>query len=413
MDGESYPFRKYERKAFDAERCTACGACFSKCPVLRMPETSAEEAILSLRRHFEDEAEAPGAGAPVLARCTSCFACNLICPENCRPANLILDLWHRRYVKEGLPARARYFLPHSRPNFRTYVLDRLPDDERRAIESWKDTAPVDELFFPGCNIIAAPYLTFSSLFDGLPIRGALEYCCGEMYFRMGLYEALEQVARKCTGYFKALQVKRVYLLCTAGLNLFSHILPQYGADFSGVTFIPYFKVIHERLLSGALPIVKRFDGETVTVQDSCHGKLYEEAYYAWPRRILELIGFRVVEAEHNRQTALCCGIGGGFSHDAAYGKAALIGGQRRCMKNAAEPGAGRIAAYCAGCLEMLSAAKYVSWPRTPVYHVLELVQEAIGETPKRRQGRIAFDFTRGTLLNQSLGGARFFVPPIE
>ncbi len=412
MPSDPYPFRKYERKPFDAARCTECGLCFSLCPVLRLPEPRAKDAIAALKRCCAAP-DAPGDSAQaVLKQCTSCFACNLLCPEDCRPANLLLDLWHRQYLREGLPARARYFLPHSVPNFRTHVLDRQPDDERRAVESWKDLSPVDEIFFPGCNIISAPYLTFSSLFDGMNIRGALEYCCGEMYFRMGLYDQLEEVAKKTTGYFRTLQVKRVHMLCTAGLNLFTNVLPQFGADFSGIAFVPYLKTLHERLASGAFPIVKRFDGESVTVQDSCHGKLFEEQYCDWPRRILELLGFKILEAVENRQHALCCGIGSCFSHAAAYAKTGLLRGQRKCVKNAAGPGADRIAAYCAGCLEMMSAAKFVSASRTPVYHLIELIQEAIGETPRRRQNALAFDFTLGTLLKQSVAGKRFFVPPI-
>ncbi len=411
-DSACKPFRKYERAPFDAERCTRCGLCFSECPVLRMPGDVAGRAILELAEHLHRNENLSSAGRKVLQRCTSCFACNAICPEDCRPANLILDLWRRQYLREGLPVRARCFLPHSPSNFRTYVIDRLPEDERAAVESWRSLEPVEEIFYPGCNIIAAPYLTFSKLFSEMTIRGGLEYCCGEMYFRMGLYDQLEQVARKTTKYFATLGVRRVHMLCTAGLNLFTNILPQFGADFASIEFIPLLKSIHARLVSGELPLLKRFDGETVTVQDSCHAKFFEEAYSQWPRRILETLGFRVAEAPRNSEAALCCGIGGGFSHVSAYGKREMISSQRACVANAASSGADCIAAYCAGCLQMMSVAKYVALPRTPVYHVLELVQKAIGERPRRRQRKLAFDFLIGTLRNQEGGGRRFFIPPI-
>lgn len=405
--------RTYKRAPFNRERCTQCGECFSQCPVLQFSEAKAKQAIKSLMECFFNRGAATKEAQQVLSRCTSCFSCNVRCPEDCLPANLILDLWHRQYKKEGLPERARYFLPHSVPNFRTYVLERLPADEQAAVESWKNLEPLEEMFYPGCNIISSPYLTFSKLFDGMPIRGALEYCCGEMYFRMGLYDQVEEVARKTTNYFQRLGVKRVYMLCTAGLNLFTHVLPQFGADFEGITFIPYLKVLFDRLAAGAWPIVKRFDGQVVTVQDSCHGKLYEPDFCEWPRKILRLLGFEIREAEYNRESAVCCGIGSGFSHAASYGMPDMIRGQRLCRKTAATPGADRIAAYCAGCLEMMSAARGVYWDRTPVYHVIELIQEALGETPRRRQGRVAFDFVKGTLFNQRHSRRRFFVPPLE
>ena len=380
---------------------------------MRLPEERAQEEIVSLVRYATEENYSNKSTDEILKRCTSCFACNLICPNDCRPANLILDIWRRQYKKDGLPARARHFLPHSVPNFRTYVLERSPEDEKRAVESWKSLEPAEEIFYPGCNIITTPYLTFSRLFEGIEIRGALEYCCGEMYFRMGLYDQLEQVARKMTAYFKELEVKRVHMLCTAGLNLFTNVLPQFGADFSGIEFVSYLKLLYERLERGELPIVKRFDGETITVQDSCHAKIYQEDYCDLPRKTLELLGFEIVEAEQSKQSMLCCGIGGGFSHDAAYGKGALIGAQRRCMRNVQRARVDRIGTYCSGCLQMLSVAKCVSWARTPVYHVIELIQEAIGEKPLRRHRRVASDFLKGTILNQERGSERFFVPQIE
>ena len=380
---------------------------------MRLPETEARLAIEDLIACLHNDATLGKVARGALRKCTSCFACNLICPEDCRPANLFLDLWHRQYEREGLPVQARYFLPHSVPNFRTHVLDRLPADEKQAVESWKDLAPANEIFYPGCNIISTPYLTFSKLFDGLPIRGALEYCCGEMYFRMGLYDQLEQVAQKTTRYFRKLEVKRVHMLCTAGLNLFTNVLPQFGADFSGIEFVPFLKGIYEKLASGALPIVKRFDGKTISIQDSCHAKVFEKDYCDWPRKILALIGFDIREAPQHAECGLCCGIGSGFSHDAAYGLPDLIRGQRACAANARKARADYIAVYCSGCLEMLSVAKYVYWTPEPVYHVIELVQEAIGETPRRRQRKIARDFLLGTLRKQNHGSKRFFIPRIE
>ncbi len=413
MSNALHPFRKYERKPFDAARCTACGQCLSECPVMRLPEADAKQHFAALVAHWTDGTPLSRKTEKVLRDCTSCFACNLVCPEDCRPTNLFLDIWHRQYQREGLPVRARYFLPHSEPNFRTRAVARFPADQRAAIESWKRLDPAEKVFYPGCNIVASPYLTFSKLFDGLEIRGGLEYCCGEMYFRMGLYEQVEQVAAKLTRYFRRLGVKRVYASCTACLNVLSHVLPQFGADFSGIEFVSFVKLLHDRLASGALRISNPLNHVTVTVQDSCHAKIYEEACYDWPRRILELIGCAIVEAPRNRQRAHCCGIGAGFSHEAGYAKFDIISGQRACAANLRASGAQRIAVYCSGCLQTQSAAKYVSRTPQPVYHVIELVQEAIGEKPARRHRKLAFDLLAGTLLRQEMGKARFYVPPIE
>ncbi len=182
-------YRAYDRRPFDRERCTRCGECFHRCPVMHLPLDRARQ---------EMERLLAGEDSPVLRACTSCLACTLSCPEDCRPPNLILDRWHEAYQREGLPARAAYFLPHARPNFRTDIVAHLPADEREAAARWRQAAgvPAREFLYTGCNLITTPYLTFSRLFEGVEIRGGLDYCCGEMLFRMGLYEAVEQVGNR-------------------------------------------------------------------------------------------------------------------------------------------------------------------------------------------------------------------------
>ena len=413
MGAQAGVFRKYERKPFDSGRCTECGWCLSKCPVMHLPESEAKPVFRALVNHWTDEAPLSRKAERTLNACTSCFACNLLCPEDCRPTNLFLDIWHRRYRREGLPVRARFFLPHSTPNFRTRIIERFPASDRATLESWHSLAPAEEIFYPGCNIITTLYLTQSRLFDGLSIRGGLEYCCGEMYFRMGLYDQVEQIAAKLTHYFRALGVRRVYGLCTACLNVLTNVLPQFGADFAGIEFVSFLKIVHDRLLSGSIPVVKRFDGQAITVQDPCHAKVYEEDYCDWARELLRLLGFTIIEAPLNRDTALCCGIGSGFSHGAAYGKLHLIGGERDCTYNLCAAETDRIGVYCSGCLQTLSTAKYVARNPASIHHVIELVQEAIGETPRREQDKVAAELLKGTLLQQEIGRGRFFIPPIE
>jgi hypothetical protein len=345
------------------------------------------------------------------------MACNLICPEDCRPANLILGRWHAAYRDHGLPSRAAYFLPHARPNFRTDILARLPLDERQAVARWREDRPAREFLYPGCNLITTPYLTFSRLFDGMEIRGGLDYCCGEMLFRMGLYEPLEQVARRLTLWLRRVRARRVYLVCTAGLNMLRHVLPQYGADFSGVQFFPFLALLLERLESGKLGSVRPL-GWTVTVQDSCHARLVEPGFADLPRRLLDAIGCRVREAPHSRELQLCCGIGGGFSHASAYHPVGLLRSARATSRDHRSVAADATCAYCSGCLEMLSVARVADPSSRPVFHLLELVQQSIGEIPRRRQAALARQFLLGTVRCQFprlLSGERFWLPdlPVE
>jgi hypothetical protein len=64
---------------------------------------------------------------------------------------------------------------------------------------------------------------------------------------------------------------------------------------------------------------------------------------------------------------------------------------------------------------MLSVARYPDPNRRPVLHLLELVQMAIGETPRRRQGTLAAQFIASTVHRQFptlLSRKRFWLPPL-
>lgn len=403
------PFRTYVRAPFNVEACTRCGLCLSQCPVMELPPETARREIASLAEHAGNPEGLPEFTRAVLRSCTACLACNRICPEDCRPANLFLDTWHEQYRRVGLPERARYFLPYSRPNYRTYALERFSRREREALRSWASPEPADTFFYPGCNLLMTPSLMFSKIFEGLPVRGSLDYCCGEAYFRMGLYKHVEQAALRCTRYFRSLGARDVYLACAGDLNMFTHILPQFGADFAGIRFIPFLKHLYERLESGELPVVRRFEGKTITIQDSCHTRSYAPDYQDWPRKIVSFLGFEIREAPKHGNNSLCCGIGSGISWESGYAKRALIAGQRACLRNLRAPCADSIGVCCSGCLEML----VLSESGGRIRHVLEWVQDALGETPRSRHRRTALNLAVGILRNQRGGNKRFYPPPIE
>ena len=375
---------------FQAEKCVHCGECFHQCPVLELP--------LPVARAEVDRLEHGATTRHVLQKCTSCFACNFICPEGANPAGRILERWHEAARRDGFPARAAYFDPLAASNFRTHILDRLPADEKALLRQWADTSPCEEIFYPGCNIITAPYLTRTKLLAGFTIRGTLGECCGEMYFRTGQYENLAATAKRLTEWSRRLGFKKMTVLCTAGHNLFTNVLPRYGAEFD-------FEVEHllprilRRFESGELTVRHPLD-LTVTIQESCHAKFLGEDFMDAPRRLLELLGARVIEQNHNRERALCCGIGGGFSQTSAYHPAKLTLSTIKTLREAGRTGADAVVAYCAGCLQMLSVGKLVYPTGRPVFHIIELLQMALGETPPRPQTRRAWQVLGGMIVKQ-------------
>ncbi len=392
-------------KRFNEEACTRCGLCFSECPVMGLSVKTAREEIRRLI-----------AGEPtkhVLRKCASCFSCDHICPEGCNPTELVLQRWYEQYRRKGLPLRARYYTPHEELNFRTYVVSRMPARERDLLRAWADHSPCEEVLYPGCNIITAPFVTRTRALEGVEIRGTLDYCCGETYYRMGLLEEVQKVARRLEKYFKTLGVKRVNLLCTAGCNMFTNVLPSFGVDFD-FEVRPYLPVILGKLESGELTVTNPLRG-TATIQESCYGKQLGQEYMDVPRRILELIGLEVVEEKKSRERALCCGIAGGFPPDSGYHVMDVTRATLNSLLQARGTGADYTVGYCAGCLQMLSVGRLLLPLGAPVYHLLELLSKALGERPEHPMGWRTRAFLAGVLRHQvplTLSRKRYRIPKI-
>jgi Fe-S oxidoreductase len=296
-------------------------------------------------------------------------------------------------------------------NFRTAIVRGMNPKEKAIVERWRDMTPAEEVCYPGCNMIATPLVTQTRALEGLDIRGGLEFCCGEMYFRMGLFDQLEQVARKTTEYFDALGAKKVTILCSAGYYMFTRVLPHFGARYS-FEMVPYLEVVERRLASGELEIKKPLD-MTVTVQESCYGKQFGQEYMDLPRRILERAGAQVIEMGNSAECMLCCGIGAGFSPYSAYNPLKITPYTLKVMREAGRTGADAIATYCSGCLQMFLTGKLLNPFGPPVYHVLELLSMALGEEQEAWHTRFALRMLAGTLRHQgpALLSRRRFEPP--
>jgi Fe-S oxidoreductase len=377
-------------RKFDAGKCTLCGECFHRCPVMHLPLDMAKDEIKKLIEGRETKW--------VLQKCTSCFACNFICPEGCNPAQKILDVWHEKSVRQGLPVRAMYFIPDSPLNFRTYVLDRLPQDERELVKSWEDASPCEEIFYPGCNWITVPYLTRTSLLKGVNIRGSLNLCCGETYYRTGQYEMVERSARRLQDWHSKVRFKKMIIPCTAGRNMFTNVLPKFGVkfDFEVQHMLPW---LLSRIENGEIRIANPLNMK-LTIQESCYGKFFGDEYMDVPRRLLKEMGATVVEEDLCRQNALCCGIGGGFSYQSSYHPWDITLATVRSLRLAGKTGAQALVVYCAGCLQMLTVGQIVYPNRMPVYHIVELLQMAIGEQPERKHKQRGRTMFKGVVLNQ-------------
>lgn len=360
------PFEFNPMSRFDAERCDLCGKCLSACPYLKM---TSRRAAREVKRLID------GRDASILKRCAGCMTCSTVCPEGLDPYSLIRARWYERYKQDGLPICSRYLMPHEFPNFRSIVFS--SKKEKRLIERFSAPPDSDTVLYTGCNSLVYASVFDSPIFDTLPPFGSLEYCCGEMYYRLGMFDSARESALSLKKVFSRLNAKKMVFTCAACMNMISNVFPrEFGIDYPfEKQFISDWLV--ERIDSGHINISKPIN-KRVLVQDSCHSKIMGAEMHNSPRRLLERIGADVVETANTRDKSLCCGIAAGC---ARYDLADMAGAALMRIRDSAASRVDACVTYCNGCQITLSMAGLFTPFAPPALPLLMLVREAAGEKP--------------------------------
>lgn len=374
---------------FDAGSCEACGSCLDRC---RYIDLSGKEAIKARRQIREGNIH-----PKILSDCVSCLACNSFCPNNLKPYESILEFWYQRYKDKGLPERARFMLPTAKPNFRTHIISGMPDDEKKAVSSWAEEPKkmTGTVLYPGCNLITLPFLLNNNLLEGITIQGSLDLCCGEMYYRMGLFDKVDQIAKELSEFYAKHAIDELLFACPACYNMFTNILPkQFGASFSFKT-----RFITELLIDKLenVPSGIKLAGEnSLVVHDSCQARAMGSDFLQNQRRLLDILGVRWIDPEDDLMQGQCCGIAGGC---ARMNPLDIMSVAMKALSVSKKKKADRILTYCGGCYLVLSIFRLLNPTATPVDHVLELANKAIGAHPEHRIGQRSRRALGGVLLH--------------
>jgi heterodisulfide reductase subunit D len=130
----------------------------------------------------------------------------------------------------------------------------------------------------------------------------------------------------------------------------------------------------ELLQEGRIELKSQGEKVTVTYHDPCHlGR--ELGIYQSPRDLLNALpGVTLVEMETNRETAMCCGAGGGLkSYDNERAK--KIGADR--VMNAELTSAEILSTACPFCELNLEAGRMEKNSKIRVIDILELLAERV------------------------------------
>lgn len=374
------------KQLLDIDACTVCGRCTSVCPAHATGKPlDPREIVLKIG----DVMAATHPGGPIspvvghvpaltvtansvferitpeeLWACTSCKACDEICPVNIEILDKILDM--RRYL-----SLMESNFPNELGNAYRGMENQqnpwgLPAAERAA---WAkgfpdDVAIVDPdqpftheyLYWVGCagsfddknkKVTIATVKLLRRAGVDFAVLGPLEKCTGDPARRSGNEYLFQILAKENVQTLEQLGVKKIISQCPHCFNTLKNEYPQLGGNY---------EVVHHSQLLESLIESKQLDVSDAVLEDrvvyhnSCYLGRHNDIYSA-PRRVLgHLAGIEIVEAPRNGTKSMCCGAGGArMWMEESTGTKVNTERSRELLAT----GADRIATACPFCLIMI------------------------------------------------------------
>ena len=400
------------KQIFDTDACTVCGRCTSVCPanitgkpldpremVLKSGEVAAS--TVGVSGPVSSTALLEGAGAlfdrihpDEVFACTTCGACDEICPVNIEIVDRILDM--RRYLtmmESEFPTElGKAFVAmenQSNPwgmsqQSRADWTSELDFEVPVFGENGKTTA--EYLWFVGCAgsfddrntavSVALARLLHAAEID-FAILGSREVCNGDPARRSGNELVFQQLALENIETFTEIGVVKVITQCAHCFNTIGNEYPQFGGEYEVVH--------HSQLLAELLnqdrisqPTKPNGEPKKIAYHDPCYLGRYNDVYVA-PREVVGGSGHEVVEMERHGTRSFCCGAGGGrFWMEERIGKKVNIERAEEALATEAD----EIAVACPFCLVMLDdGVKELGREDVPVRDIAMILADGLETAP--------------------------------
>jgi len=313
--------------------------------------------------------------------CTTCSTCELRCPKEISPVNVLLTIRSLMVETGKVPPTLRDALEsvymHGNPWTRART-KRTEWAEGLSIKHASEKAEI--LYFVGCTpaydtrvqeVARAFAKCLAEAKVDFSILGTEENCCGNEIYGMGetgLFELLMEENKKL---FDKYGVERIVTTCPHGFNALKNMYNGLNAEVIHHTQL-LLNLIEERKIK-----LNKEVNATVIYHDPCFlGK--RNGIFDEPRRLLESIpGVKLIEFERNKSRSLCCEGGGGrMWFDIPGTRLAELR-----ATEAAESGADIIAVSCPFCLLTITDAVKTTGleEKIQVLDVAEILLKAISK----------------------------------
>ena len=334
------------KQLLDTDACTICGRCTSVCPAHATGKPLDPREIVTKIGQVMSESRPAGAVAPVVGHepeltvstnevfqrisaeevwaCTTCKACDEICPVNIEILDKILDM--RRYLsmmESNFPSElggAYKGIENQSNPWQLSQSDRadwakgLPNE----VEIVDGSSPFDHeyLYWVGCagsfddknkkvTVATAKLLQRAGI--DFAILGPNENCTGDPARRSGSEYLFQMMAMQNIETMNGMGVQKIITQCPHCFNTLGNEYPQLGGNYEVVHHSQFLEWLID---SGKLDMSDAELDERVVYHDSCYLGRHNDIYLA-PRKVLgTLKGIEIVEAPRNGTKGMCCGAGG-------------------------------------------------------------------------------------------------------
>jgi Fe-S oxidoreductase/nitrate reductase gamma subunit len=346
---------------FDADACTLCKRCQDRCPAfatgkplspMRLVNQIGETAFTDPAANLIDTI-----GRDVIWACTTCRACQDICPASIEHIDKIIELRRNLVLMEGefpgeeVMTAMEQTEVNGNPLGMGYA-SRGDWAEELGVKPLAEDPEVDVLYFVGCyasfdkrNIAVAR--SFVKLCQAAGVKvgilGKEEKCCGEPMRKMGNEYLYQTMAMETVEVIKGYGVKKIVTTCPHCFNTLSKDYRDFEFDLE---VVPHAVFLDQLMGEGRLKI--RAESFACTYHDSCYlGR--HNAIYDPPRNLIRAAGGQLTEMGKNRDQAFCCSAGGGrIMAEEKIGERINI----KRVRMAVETNADQLVSNCPFCLTM-------------------------------------------------------------
>lgn len=394
---------EFSRKdLLDLFACTECGRCQEACPAYATGKPlSPKKVILDLKDYllevgpeflkdpkaqpekalFRDTLE-----ADVLWACTTCRACEEVCPVEITPMTKIIKVRQACVLMEGdFPEESQGALRNIENQSNPWGLAQEERDkwaEGMDVKRLSEDSDVEYLFFVGCagsydqryqEVTKAFVKILNEAGVSFGILGQEEMCTGDSAKRIGNDMLAQTLIQTNVETFNGYGVKKVVTACPHCFNTIKNEFPQFGGEYE---VVHHTDLINDLIKSGKLKLKGQNGGGKTTYHDSCYLGRYNNVLDQPRDAIKAATGGDVVEMGRTRINSFCCGAGGGrMWMEEHIGTSINV----NRTKEALDTGADTVAVACPFCMTMISdgVKSHGKQDEVAVKDVAEIVAESL------------------------------------